>query len=187
MFCGCRKLKTLNISNFDTNKVTNMSTMFNACMNLTELNISNFDTGNVTDMSLMFSFCSNLATLNLSNFDTRNVTNMESMFHECDNLATIYVSNKFVTTACQSSENMFKGCKKLVGAVSYDDSKTNMEMANYIAGYFTDITKTGVDAAPVSDNAVAKYYDALGCRLDTLQKGINIVKRGNKTTKVLVK
>ena len=112
---------------------------------------------------------------------------MESMFHECDNLATIYVSNKFVTTACQSSENMFKGCKKLVGAVSYDDSKTNMEMANYIAGYFTDITKTGVDAAPVSDNAVAKYYDALGCRLDTLQKGINIVKRGNKTTKVLVK
>ena len=187
MFALCESLTKLDLSNFDTNKVTNMRTMFNACKSLTELNISNFDTGNVTDMSLMFSYCSNLATLNLSNFDTRNVTNMESMFHECDNLATIYVSNKFVTTACQSSENMFKGCKKLVGAVSYDDSKTNMEMANYITGYFTDITKTGVDAAPVSDNAVAKYYDALGCRLDTLQKGINIVKRGNKTTKVLVK
>ena len=164
-----------------------MSTMFNACMNLTELNISNFDTGNVTDMSLMFSYCSNLATLNLSNFDTRNVTDIEQMFHECDNLATIYVSNKFVTTACQSSENMFKGCKKLVGAVSYDDSKTNMEMANYTTGYFTDIKTTGISATPISDNIAAKYYDVQGRRMDAPQKGINIVKRGGRTMKVLMK
>ncbi len=187
MFALCESLTKLDLSNFDTNKVTNMSTMFNACMNLTELNISNFDTGNVTDMSLMFSYCSNLATLNLSNFDTRNVTDIEQMFHECDNLATIYVSNKFVTTACQSSENMFKGCKKLVGAVSYDDSKTNMEMANYTTGYFTDIKTTGISATPISDNIAAKYYDVQGRRMDAPQKGINIVKRGGRTMKVLMK
>ena len=187
MFAGCKNLTELNISNFDTRNVTIMGAMFAGCKNLTELNISNFDTKNVTNMWSMFIECSNLATLNLSNFDTRNVTNMESMFHECDNLATIYVSSKFVTTACQSSENMFKGCKKLVGAVSYDDSKTNMEMANYITGYFTDIKTTGISATPISDNIAAKYYDVQGRRMDAPQKGINIVKRGGRTMKVLMK
>ncbi len=30
-------------------------------------------------------------------------------------------------------------------------------------------------------------YDLQGCRVNALQKGINIVKHGNKTTKMLVK
>ncbi len=44
-------------------------------------------------------------------------------------------------------------------------------MANYETGYFTDITKTGIEAASISDNAVATYYDVQGRRLDAPQKG----------------
>ena len=38
-------------------KVINMSCMFTECSSLEELNISNFNTNNVTDMSYMFGQC----------------------------------------------------------------------------------------------------------------------------------
>ena len=91
-----------------------------------------------------------------------------------------------MTTACEASEQMFSGCKKLVGAVPYDASKTDKEMANYTTGYFTDIKTTGIDATPASGNIAAKYYDMQGRRMDAPQKGLNIVKRGDRTMKVLV-
>ena len=58
MFEGCSSLKELNLSNFNTNNVTNMYSMFHGCSSLKELNISNFNTNNVTNMSDMFSKCS---------------------------------------------------------------------------------------------------------------------------------
>ena len=187
MFYGCNNITTLNVSNFDTKKVTNMKSMFAFCNNLTTLNVTNFDTKNVTDMYAMFYECNNLTTLNVSNFDTKNVTDMTQMFHGCNNLTTIYVSEKFVTTACEYGDEMFKDCGKLVGAVPFDENKTGMEMANYTTGYFTDIKTTGIDATPISDNIAAKYYDVQGRRMDAPQKGINIVKRGGRTMKVLMK
>ena len=187
MFAFCNNLTTLNVTNFDTKNVTDMSGMFAFCNNLTTLNVTNFDTKNVTDMYAMFYECNNLTTLNVSNFDTKNVTDMTQMFHGCNNLTTIYVSEKFVTTACEYGDEMFKDCGKLVGAVPFDENKTGMEMANYTTGYFTDIKTTGIDATPISDNIAAKYYDVQGRRIDAPQKGINIVKRGGRTMKVLMK
>ena len=39
----------------------------------------------------------------------------------------------------------------------------------------------------ISNDANAEYYDANGCRTNGLQKGLNIVKRGSKTYKIMVK
>ena len=39
MFWGCSSLKELNISNFNTNNVTNMYGMFQECSSLKELNL----------------------------------------------------------------------------------------------------------------------------------------------------
>ena len=58
MFHGCSSLKELNLSNFNTSKVTYMESMFNGCSSLKELNLSNFNTINVTDMESMFNRCS---------------------------------------------------------------------------------------------------------------------------------
>ena len=58
MFSGCSSLKELNLNNFNTNNVTNMSWMFYRCSSLNELNLNNFNTNNVTDMRNMFSGCS---------------------------------------------------------------------------------------------------------------------------------
>ena len=67
-----------------------MECMFSGCSSLKQLNLSNFNTNNVTDMVGMFSGCSSLEELNLSNFNTKNVTNMECMFSWC----TVQFQNK---------------------------------------------------------------------------------------------
>ena len=73
MFYCLKKLTSLDLSNFNTNNVKDMSDMFSECSSLTSLNLSNFNTNNVKDMSFMFSFCSSLTSLNLFNFNTNNV------------------------------------------------------------------------------------------------------------------
>ena len=60
MFFNCRSLKELDLSNFNTNNVTNMSYMFNECKSLKELNLINFNTNNVTNMTYMFNQCNSL-------------------------------------------------------------------------------------------------------------------------------
>ena len=187
MFSNCSALTTLDLSSFKTQNVTDMSRMFKDCSALTTLDVSNFDTQNVTDMSRMFNDCSALTTLDLSSFETQNVTDMSRMFKDCSALTTIYASDKFVTTACEEDENMFAECVNLVGAIPYDENKMGKEMANYTNGYFTDKAATGIDAPTVSDDTAAEYYDLQGRRLNAPQKGVNIVKRGKKTTKMLVK
>ena len=187
MFADCSSLTSLDVSKFDTQNVISMKFMFKSCKNLTSLDVSNFDTQSVTDMKDMFSQCYSLTSLDLSNFDTQNVTLMGGMFNNCVNLATIYASDKFVTTAYSGNAAMFRDCKKLVGAVPYDEKKVGKKMANYTTGYFTYKAASGIDAVPATDNIAAEYYDVNGRRLNAPQKGLNIVKRGNRTTKVLVK
>lgn len=60
MFRNCTILENLNLSNFNTSKVTNMNSMFLGCNNLTTLDLSSFDTSNVTKMDYMFMDNSNL-------------------------------------------------------------------------------------------------------------------------------
>ena len=68
--------------------------MFFGCRNLISINLSNFDTKNVTNMSEMFCDCNNLTSINLSNFDTRNVTDMSEMFKGCNKSANIVVNDE---------------------------------------------------------------------------------------------
>jgi len=57
-----------------------MNYMFYECDKLLSIDLSNFNTNNVTNMIRMFSYCSSLTCLNLSNFNTNNVNNMSYMF-----------------------------------------------------------------------------------------------------------
>ena len=55
--------------------------MFENCSNLTEINVSEFDTKKVTDMSVMFRGCLELTTIyGEDKFDISNVSNSEEMF-----------------------------------------------------------------------------------------------------------
>ena len=93
MFSDMTKLTTLDLSNFDTSKVTDMKYMFNEMYSLTSLNLSSFNTSNVTDMSCMFAHMFRLTSLNLSNFNTSKVTNMGAMFYDMPSLTSLNLSN----------------------------------------------------------------------------------------------
>ena len=137
MFNSCKKLSYIDLSGFNTSKVTNMQSMFYNCEKLENIDLSNFDSSNVTNMSYMFDRCSNLTSLDVSTFDTSKVTNMNAMFAYCNVLETIYVSNKWNMSSVTASSNMFMNCKSLTGAVPFDSTKTDVSMANYTTGYLT--------------------------------------------------
>ena len=120
MFRGCTSLTNINLSNFDTQNVTEMHQMFTYCKSIKSLDLSNFNTENVTCMANMFSSCNSLVNLDLSNFNTQNVTDMRCMFNDCKSLVNLDLSN-FNTQNVDDMHSMFNGCKSL----------TNLDLSNF--------------------------------------------------------
>ena len=112
MFYASKNLSSIDLSNFDTSKVTNMNSMFNGCTRLTSLNLSSFNTSNVFTMNSMFCNCTNINSLNLYNFDTSNVNNTNSMFSGCISLTNLDLYN-FYTPYIIDISSMFSGCSNL--------------------------------------------------------------------------
>ena len=113
MFAECKELEYLDLSNFNTSNVNDMSGMFNKCRELKEIKgINNFNTSKVTTMRAMFGDCNELKNLNLSNFNTSNVKNMFRMFGECFELEYLDLSN-FNTSNVTDMSYMFSKCYKL--------------------------------------------------------------------------
>ena len=143
MFSGCYALTSLDVSNFNTEKVTYMSSMFEDCQELSSLDLSKFNTANVKNMEDMFKECRKLSLLDLSNFNTERVENMSSMFSGCSTLQTIFASDKFVTDQFFDGVGMFFDCKNLKGFIDYisntDKDKDDNKYANYKTGYFTKL------------------------------------------------
>ena len=134
MFTNCNKLTSLDISNFDTQNVTNMGGMFMFCSGLTSLDLSNFDTKNVTGMTFMFYECSGLTSLDLSNFDTQNVTKMGIMFYECSGLTSLNVGN-FDTKNVTDMGGMFQNCSGLTSLdISNFDTQNVTNMNSMFSG-----------------------------------------------------
>ena len=202
MFNGCTKLRDLNISSFNTENVTNMYGMFYGCSSLDSLDLSHFNTRNVrkdgmnymfngcsslssldvsnftTDKPSMqldglFQGCSSLQTLDLSSFDTGGASSVTDMFDGCSALQTIYVSDLFkFNNNSVSSSNMFRDCRSLKGAISFEPSTKDKTYANFKSGYLTKkvgtngneiIGATGypltIDALPLDDSKAYKLYE----------------------------
>ena len=142
-------LKSVDLANMYTDKVTDMSGMFAGCLSLESIDASNFNTSNVTNMKGMFDGSggvlgsSKVKNINISSFDTSNVTDMSYMFYYMTNLTTIYASNNFTTSAVTNSDRMFTGSSKLVGGngtkynSSYIDKTYARIDASSTPGYFT--------------------------------------------------
>ena len=136
MFAGCSSLTSLDLSSFNTSKVTDMRGLFAGCKNLRSLNVSSFNTSNVQHMDAMFKGCSSLTSLDLSNFNTSNVVSMGyyvrvfsnsgswgqvqhsgydwdgGMFMNCSGLTSLNLSS-FNTSKVTNMCKMFNNCKQL--------------------------------------------------------------------------
>ena len=116
-----------------------MNRLFAYCSSLTSLDVTHFNTAKVTNMNSMFECCSSLTSLDVTYFNTANVTGMNNMFYSCSALTTIYASDNFVTDKVEYSYNMFYDCTSLKGTtLEYVASKTDHNYANCgTDGYFT--------------------------------------------------
>ena len=140
MFGKCHLLKKLDLRNFSSEKVKDMSYMFDQCNNLIEILIEPelFKTNNVTHMNYMFSDCFSLKSFDFSLFNTEKVkfmnymlnncrkitkvdfrnsninkdTNLTFMFNECNNLEVINISS-FDITNNNKIDNMFENSKNI--------------------------------------------------------------------------
>ena len=137
MFYNCSALQNLDVSNFDTSNVTNMHAMFESCNSLDSLDVSSFDTSNVIDMNWMFNKCSTLSRLDISNFETSNVTGMKAMFQNCTSLTSLDVSN-FDTSNVSDISYMFYNCSTLK---SLDVSKFNTSKVTTMCSTFSSCSQ----------------------------------------------
>ena len=112
MFNNCSKLTSLDVSKFNTVNVTNMNSMFYNCSKLTSLDVTKFNTANVTNMKYMFYSCSALLSLDVTNFNTEKVTDMSFMFSSCSKLTSLDVTN-FNTENVTNMSRMFSSCQAL--------------------------------------------------------------------------
>jgi surface protein len=153
MFFSCTKLTSLDVSNWNTNKVTNMQSMFNNCNNLTSLDVSNFDTSNVESMYQMFQDCSNLTSLDVSGFNTNKVIHMGSMFYNCSNLTSLDLSS-FDTSNVNYMHYMFTYCSKLTNldlSVFDTSNVTRMEFIFYNCLGLTSLDVSSFNTSNVTD------------------------------------
>ena len=93
MFNGIQEIISIDLSEFDSSKVVDMSFMFSECSNLESLDLRNLQLSSVTSFNSMFQSCNKLKSIDLSNLDASSVITMAGMFSHCTSLTYINLSN----------------------------------------------------------------------------------------------
>ena len=124
-----RQIKNLDLSGWNTSKVTNMNRMFHFCDSLESLDLSGWDTSNVEHMNWMFFYCGSLKSLNLSGWDTSKVTDMCGMFSCCFRLISLDLSG-WDTSNVKDMENMFYSCPAPYEVINHKIVKNEIYQAN---------------------------------------------------------
>ena len=138
MFAECISLTNIDLSNFDSSSVYNISSMFYDCSSLTNIDFSNFDTKNVYDMEYLFRCCFRLTDIDLSDFNTQNVKYMNSMFRGCNSLKKINLSG-FNTENVNRMDYMFYGCSSLINIDLSSFNTQNVNDMNFMFGWCTSL------------------------------------------------
>lgn len=100
-FYGCERLTTITgINNLKTDNVTSMEAMFYGCLELPILDLSGFNTSKVTNIDWMFLECSKLTTIYVSDgWSTANIPEVGNVFSGCYALVggagTTYSEDKY--------------------------------------------------------------------------------------------
>jgi surface protein len=145
-------MTTVNLSNLNTSRTTNMARMFRNCSALTTADLRGLDTGAVTDMSYLFYKCTGLQSVNAAGLNTGNVTTMKAMFYEC---LTVKSLNLTAWNTCKVTNTNFmfircRGLEELIGSGALDfSSVTNMESMceGWDSMVTVDVTNWGCDSA----------------------------------------
>jgi len=120
MFKNCNNsgFTSIDLNDFNGEKVTTMQSMFEGCSKLTSIDLSSLvTTDKLTNLSYMFKGCEKVTSLDLSGFTTSNVTTFASMFENMNAVTEIKLDYTKFTAADKVTTvmNMFKNCENLGG------------------------------------------------------------------------
>ena len=121
MFLNCYKLMTLDLSNFNTQSVTDMTQLFANCYDLAKIKLKNFNMSKVGNLSYMFYKCNHLKTLELTRFDVSStaIKMSKDVFTDVTGLKIYLSSNEYPTaTKKQQVQQIFKN-------LQFNSSNTN--------------------------------------------------------------
>ena len=110
------------------NKFDSTKGMFYNCVDITEIDMIQFDTSSVTDMSYMFALCQSLKFLKVDNLNTEKVETFENMFYNCKGLTSLNLES-FRNPSATTIYRMFYGCENLeyINIKNFDE-KDNMNI-----------------------------------------------------------
>ena len=121
------------------------------------------------------------------NYQLQGLYTQKEFSKDADNNCYIVKGNKLMNpTKLLENTKVTKVVSKPFRAYMVDNSSSAPAGAKMFSIGISDST-TAIDTLNTIANDNAIYYDLQGNRLNEPQKGINIVKRGNKTMKVIIK
>lgn len=167
MFSQCNNLTEIDISNWNTSNVANMSGMFSNTA-LSSLDLSSFDTSNVTIMYAMFSGC-HFSQLNLNDLDLTNVFSMEQFVASNQQLTSFTLTNK-TSNSLRAFSGMFYNCSSLsnvnLGIETFATGGTQTNRRIGLANMFGSCTSlTELDLSGLIINTAIYYTNNMfnGC------------------------
>ena len=104
-------VKTLDLSNFDMSKVTDINYCFATTPSLKSLNIDGWDVSKISNMEYLFNGCG-LETLDLSSWNTESLLYMQSIFDNMASLSYINV-NDWNVSGIKNLTAAFRKCPLL--------------------------------------------------------------------------
>ena len=110
--CGNKYLHSLDLSNWETSRMTDANSMFRECSSLQLIDVSNWNTQALVGAGCMFYQCSSLQSLDVSKWNTQALTNGYYMFAACSSLQSLDVSD-WNTQALTRATGMFTECFSL--------------------------------------------------------------------------
>ena len=163
MFSDCT-VDELVVSGWDTSNVTNMSNMFDSFFG-TLIGISNWDTSNATSMSNMFNSICTIEILDLSNWDTSNVINMSDMFRGLISIINTHFKHlnlsNWDTSNVTDMSNMFRDCMLLTELIGIENFNTS-NVTNMQSMFYNCDLLTSLDLSNWDTSKVTDMYEYLG-------------------------
>mgnify|MGYP004696374703 FL=1 len=122
------------------------------------------------------------------NYQLQGLYTQKEFDKDADNNCYIVKGNKLMNPAMLLEKTKVqKVASKPFRAYMVDNSSAPAAGAKMFSIGFDNDGTTAIDTLNTIANDKAEYYDLQGKRLNAPQKGINIVKRGGKTMKVIIK
>ncbi len=146
-------LETLDISGWNTEKLTDISEFLYGCTSLKSLDLSTWNTKKLEKMNLAFANCINLKALNLSNWDLPRLTEYTESFKQCNQLNI----KALKANLYQNSYQLFKASP--ISEIDISSSKINSSSLNSMFEDCQNLTKATLNNLATTTTSTRSMFE----------------------------